>query len=360
MVGEDEQPSRFLDEIDPIEGDRPIHVPPRGLHLSDLVADLRAAVTDPARPPGVRDEAAELLARLAQARVHGADPAQWWGLAGLSDERGLIDDDELAHVSPSRIDSYATCALRSLLDGAGAREESTAKAALGSAIHEIAELADAAADLDQLETMMTERWPGLDFGAPWYGRVQRKRATVMLERLSDWLLGSRAQLELVGKELKFQARLDDVVLGGTVDRLERDAEGRLVVIDFKTSSAPVRSDALAEHPQLGAYQLAVELGGFRATDHDSDFTSESAVDTDAQPETRSGGARLVQLGVTRKDPEQSQPPLAEGDDAWIRTLVAEVALLQRGHRFDAQVNSFCPTCSVRRLCPAQSMRQVTE
>jgi RecB family exonuclease len=344
VTGDDEQPSRFLDEIDPIEGDRPVHIPTRGLHLSDLVADLRTAVTDPARSPSVRAQAAELLARLADARVPGADPDQWWGLAELSDERGLIDAETLARVSPSQIDSYIKCALRTMLDGAGAREESTPKAELGSAIHEIAELAEAAADLDLLEEMMNERWPGLDFGAPWYARLQRKKATQMLKRLSSWLSASRKDLALVGQELAFSVEIDGARLGGKVDRVERDADGRLIVVDFKTGGTAATSAELPQHPQLGAYQLAVLLGAFGA-----------------EESSRSGGARLVQLGISRKDPEQSQPPMLDLDDAeWIRGLVGDVARLQRGHRFDAKVNQYCQVCAVKRLCPAQHGRQVTQ
>jgi superfamily I DNA/RNA helicase/RecB family exonuclease len=342
VIDDDEQPSRFLDELDPLDGDRPVHTPPRGLHLADLVAELRAAVTDPDATPAVRAAAAGLLARLADDGVPGADPDQWWGLVALSDERGLVDPGDPVRVSPSRIESYATCALRTLLDNNGAREESTAKAALGTSIHEIAELIDATADLQQMEDMMSARWPAFDFGAPWYGRVQRKRASTMLARLSQWLTESRTELTLIGRELAFSASLDDAVLQGTVDRLERDDAGRLVVIDYKTGASSPKADELAEHPQLGAYQLAIAAGGF--------------ADEGSNP----GGARLVELGVSRRAISQSQPPLVAGEDQWVRDLVDQVVELSRGHRFDARANKLCQICTVRKLCPAQSMRQVTE
>lgn len=51
-----------------------------------------------------------------------------------------------------------------------------------------------------------------------------------------------------------------VVLRGTADRLELDNEGRLVVVDLKTGKYP--AEKIAEHPQLGLYQLAVAEGGF--------------------------------------------------------------------------------------------------
>ncbi len=42
VSGEEEQPSRFLDELDPIDGDRPLTAATRGVHLRGLV--VRAAV----------------------------------------------------------------------------------------------------------------------------------------------------------------------------------------------------------------------------------------------------------------------------------------------------------------------------
>ena len=42
MAGEEQQPSRFLDELDPVDGDRPLTPPLRGVHLGALVAELRA------------------------------------------------------------------------------------------------------------------------------------------------------------------------------------------------------------------------------------------------------------------------------------------------------------------------------
>ncbi len=55
VSGEEEQPSRFLDELDPVEGDRPLTPPIRGVHLGALVAELRAYACDPATPAGQRE-----------------------------------------------------------------------------------------------------------------------------------------------------------------------------------------------------------------------------------------------------------------------------------------------------------------
>ena len=349
--GEDEQPSRLLDELDPLDGDRPVSAVQPPLHLPGVVAELRRVVTDPARPADERGAAAELLADLAAAGVAGADPDQWWGLGELSDQRGVLDDDDVVRVGPSHVDAYLTCAMKTFLESTGGRVDSTAKAALGTIVHEIAELAADDVDLNHLEQEMDERWPGLDFGAAWYGRSQRKRASVMLQRLSRWLTSGRAGLSLVGREQPFEVAVSAdgrTILRGSVDRLERDVDGRPVVIDFKTSSTPVAAAKLDRHPQLSAYQLAAELGAFSAN-------GAAALAGDVA----AGGAWLVQLGASGAL-VQKQLPLADtADPHWIRAAVDEVAAVQRGASFDAKVNSYCQTCAVRRLCPAQQSGEVT-
>jgi superfamily I DNA/RNA helicase len=77
---EEEQPSRFLDELDGAAVaalDRPAIRPPRALVLPELVGELRRAVCDPTRDPASRQRAARQLAKLAASGVPGADPAEW-------------------------------------------------------------------------------------------------------------------------------------------------------------------------------------------------------------------------------------------------------------------------------------------
>ena len=75
---EDEQPSPYLDVVDPLADARPFTDVPRPLTLPGLVAELRRE-----RWPGPRDpgRAVTALATLAREGVPGADPAQWWACA---------------------------------------------------------------------------------------------------------------------------------------------------------------------------------------------------------------------------------------------------------------------------------------
>ena len=340
VTGEEQQPSRFLDELDPVEEERPLTPPVRGVHLPAVVAELRAHACDPAAASELREHAAAELARLAAAGVRGAAPEQWWGLAPQTDEGPVARPDRPVPVSPSKIDAFLRCEVRALLQEFGARDGEQLSASLGTLVHEIAASAPADADLPELERRLDEKWDELDFGAAWFAANERRRAGQILARLVDWLRGSRDRLQLVGIEQPFAAPVGDAVLTGQVDRLERDEQGRLVVVDLKTGKSKPRADDVAVHPQLGAYQLAVEAGAFGAAE--------------------SGGALLVQLAAPGRDPEQFQPPLAAAEDPeWIRREVDYVAGRMRGSQFTARVNQYCGACDLRKCCPVQAGRQVT-
>lgn len=342
VAGQDEQPSRFLDELDPIDGERELTIRPRGIHLSDLVAELRAHVCEPGGTDQTRQAAAAELARLALAGVRGAHPDEWWGLLELSDPGAVAEPEVPVRISPSRVESFLRCELREVLSSLGARDAELVSATLGTLVHEIAADAGPTAGLDELEQLLDERWQSLDFGARWFARNERERARGILLRLVEWLRASRSELELVGIETPFEVRVGDAQLVGRVDRLERDGSGGLVVVDLKTGKSKPRADELPSHPQLGAYQLAVELGGFG-------------------PGEAAAGARLVQLAASGP-PEQAQQPLSAAEDpAWIRREVDAMATRLRGGQFTATLNSFCQRCDVSTCCPlAATGRQVTQ
>src|SRR5205823_6707233 len=166
--------------------------------------------------------------------------------------------------SPSQLEKFATCPLRWLLETAGGTRGSSAAQGLGNLVHELAalaadpRLATAEALLPRLEQAL-ER---MDLGGPWTTRRERERARSMLAKFLAWL-DAGGRRELVGVEVPFSVRVGErATLTGRVDRLERDAAGRLVVIDIKTGRSAARGDDMARHPQLGAYQVAAQAGGF--------------------------------------------------------------------------------------------------
>jgi len=326
----------------------PLARPPRALTLPALVAELRTAATDPASPSRKHAAAAE-LARLAAAGVPGAHPDDWWGLRPLSDERPLAEDGEPVRVTPSTMESALRCGLRWLLERHGGAAPASAAQGVGNLVHAAAMIAeDAATDRERLIEYVSARFDAIELAARWLAGTERARAEAMVDKLLVWLAANPRRLLAIEQE--FAVRLDDPVrpveLNGRVDRLELDADGRLVVVDLKTGrTTSVTADDLAEHPQLAAYQAAVEAGAF------------------AEHGTEPGGAALVQLGTPTKAPkEQVQPPLADAEDpGWARAMVRRTADTMAAATFHAVANSRCRVCPVRTSCPISGKgRQVVE
>jgi superfamily I DNA/RNA helicase/RecB family exonuclease len=362
---EDELPSAFLDLVAPLpEGAevRPVTTVPRAMTLPALVAELRACVVDPTVPPGRRRAAADRLARLAVAGVPGADPADWYGLPEVSSTGPLRGDGRPVRVSPSRVEQFDRCALRWLLEtAAGGTAGSSASQSLGTLVHELAEL-EPGGDLTRLRGLLCERIGRLGLGDGWVGRRQRERLDRMIAKFAQYVARSTAEgRRLLAVEQDVVVQVDRAVVHGQVDRLERDGEGRLVVVDLKTgASSPSRAE-MVRHAQLGVYQVAIEEGGF-----DRVVTSAAPGCGDAgeglpgvEPAGvggRSGGAVLVQLGTSTKGPGvQEQRPVADDpqDPLWAHRMVTEVAEGMAGAAFPACGNTLCRTCKVRRSCPLQ-------
>ncbi|MBE2999364.1 ATP-dependent helicase [Nocardiopsis sp. HNM0947] len=329
----DQRPSRFLHEM--AAGDpEPVSTGMRWLSLPALVADLRSVVTDPSAPGPLREGAADHLARLAEEGVRGADPSEWYALVPFSDDRPLAGEEETIRVSPSQVESFTNCQLRWLLERAAGASSGDSASALGTVVHAVAVLVAEGSSADEGGRRMDEIWADLDFGGPWQADKQRERADTMVRKLLDWEADNPR--ELVVTEQGFRVEVGGVEITGRVDRLERDADGRAVVVDLKTGAS--KADDLGRHPQLGVYQMAVLQGAFERLGL-----------------TEPGGASLVQLGEKiKKAREQAQPPLAQDPDPrWAETLVHEVASGMGGSRFTATVNQGCRSCAVRACCPVQ-------
>ncbi|MGY1821176.1 ATP-dependent helicase [Geodermatophilus sp. SYSU D00079] len=334
--------SRFLDLVVPSPEDgRPLTDLPRSLTLPALVADLRRAVADPHTPPGRRSAAAAVLRRLAEEGVPGAAPAHWWGLAPLSDDAPLVPPEDPVRVRPSAIETFQRCPLRWVLGAVGAEAFPDATRTVGSAVHTVAQRVAEGLPPAEAPGALAAELDRLDLGPGWSDQRQRASAQQMLERFLRWHAANRR--ELVAAEEDFDVVVGRARLRGQVDRLERDAEGRLVVVDLKTGKTAARN--VEEHGQLAAYQVAVAAGAF--ADHG----------------TVPGGAALLQVGTGAKAKEQHQEPLPS-DVPLPQTpageLIAAVGDGMGAGAFEVRTGTHCQRCPARRSCPLHERgRQVT-
>lgn len=334
----DHQASALVDLVVPITGDGPdprLRTAPAALDLRSLVARLRAAVeADPGSP------AAGLLAHLAAEGVEGADPDTWFGTRDVSSTEPLWPPQGPVPMSPSRVETARTCALRWALESVGGRAAESREQSLGTLLHAVAAALPRGTEAE-LGAMVDRRWAELGLPEGWLDRQARRRAADMVRKLASYL---RDAGEPVALEQEFRVSLGRVQVRGVVDRLERagvDPEGRplLRVVDLKTGRSPVSSDDAARHPQLGLYQAAVDAGGFEG----------------AVPGARAAGAALVYVGTpTVKVSTRDQGALAQDPDpGWVETLVDEVADVVTSAAMCASRNDLCRSCPVRRSCPAQ-------
>ncbi|KRF22072.1 ATP-dependent DNA helicase [Phycicoccus sp. Soil802] len=338
---DDEQPSVYLDVVDPetiaTQGDRPFAEVARTMTLPTLVGELRRQLVSD--DTSVRRTAVAALARLTREGVPGADPAQWWVLRGLSDERPLREPDQEVRVSPSKVESFGNCGLRWMLGSVGGDGPSVGAADIGTLVHDIAaELGDV--DADTLVAEVDARWGRLGMPAGWVSDRKRHEAHGMVRRLATYFDEARAGGWVrLGAEVDMKVVLGRAVLSGKVDRIEGTPDGTaLRVVDYKTGSSKPRTEELDRHPQLGAYQLGVERGAF------------------GELGDRSAGAALLQVGKAAlvKTTLQTQGPLsADPEPQWAAELVTSTAEGMAGATFQATVGDWCKLCQVRASCPAQ-------
>lgn len=348
-------PSSFCHELSAVatepvaEGAAPIRAP-RVLAPSALVGRLRSIVCS---SPGVVDEseracAAAQLARLAEAGVHGADPASWYGMRELSSDRPLWDGDaddvHVVTLSPSTLQMLSDCPLRWLLERHGGSAGRDVRSALGSLVHAL--VSESGKSEAQMLTELEKVWTQIPFDAQWHADNELVRHLEMLSTFLRWRADTRHELTEIGTEVEVEGEvtradgeLPGVRVRGRLDRLERDSEGRLVVVDIKTGKSPVSKDDAQSHAQLAMYQLAVAEGLIADGD---------------EP----GGGRLVYLGKTSGGgaTERDQAALTpDGHTEW-RARVHEAAAATQGPQFPARVNDGCAHCPVRATCPAQNTR----
>ena len=370
------------------------------------------------------DAASRTLARLARVQAPGASPEQWWGLLPLSStepffahpaqespENGADEGRRTIALSPSRLETIHNSPLDWLVSAARAEAQTDLSRSLGTLVHAIAEEYPTGT-LEQLQTALEERISSLGVPArredeseeeyrervPWEAYALYERAKRMILRLSYYyrLHMGDAGWQNLGVEGSFAVRVPvpfdpqgevgelDALLTGRVDRLEgtapaEDGTRRYAIVDLKTGKSKPDGKTMQTHPQLAAYQIAVEAGAGEQLEERYRAEAAALEAGEPLPDTRpqeleytgytgrSGGAALVQLGVSDVNDDskarlQVQPAL-EDNDEWAVDLVQRAAELIAGAQVQTRhrEGTHGHGCRLPELCPICTRgRQVTQ
>jgi RecB family exonuclease len=254
-------------------------------------------------------------------------------------------------VSASALTSLTLCPAQWFLNQeAGAERAATQAQGFGNVVHALADRIgrgdepvtgrSRAEVVDALMAHVDRVWGQIPFRTPWSSVREREQVRQALDRFLVRHEAAARQLIATEVPLRAEVELPDgqrVLLHGYADRLELDAEGRVVVVDLKTGKGTPTQAEIAEHPQLGLYQLAVEHG---------------AVEDHPVP----GGAELWQLrqevgGAMRVQAQDVQQPGADGVRPVERQLM-DAARRLRAEEFPARPGPHCDYCAFERFCPA--------
>ncbi len=297
------------------------------LSLRQLTGRLRRELTQPRASAGERRDAASALATLAWEKVPGADPAQWHGLLDPSTTEPLFLEDERVRVSPSKLEAFEQSALDWFIDSVSGTQSSTAMG-LGTIVHWAMETATDPA-IDAIWNAIESRWNELVFESPWLAEQQRRAARILAGGVAEYLADFvRDDKQLVAAERRFELELGRATVNGSIDRVERDSDGAVVIVDLKTGSPITAQKTIDDHAQLGVYQLAY---------------AEGLLDEllDELGDHHGGGAKLlyVKKGLRSKlYREGIQAPLDDDQLEGFRERIRQAAIGMAQASFDGEID----------------------
>ncbi|MFI5505576.1 PD-(D/E)XK nuclease family protein [Corynebacterium kutscheri] len=325
----------------------------RLLSIPAMVAELRRALIDPAATTRQREQAARQLARLAQAKIPGAHPDQWWGSGGVSDMSNRV----VTALSPSKIDSGLHCPLRAALSSVvNENEEKSVHRLKGTLVHAFAEALGNGVDAEEAEAMVSAAYRRLLQEPSWKIESTMEEFQQLLVKLKAWIEAAAGGFDLVGTEVKVNVDvlpavaesdrqgLDKLIIRGRIDRLDKvkDSDSYRIV-DFKTGTPKTKEQA-QEDAQLMSYQLALRNGQIHSAEvlSNTDISGGLDIDSAQLVYPASGSQKIAIRDQASKDTEQ----LSE-----FARLLPSLLIQLRSPQIIARLNNTCSHCPLTTLCP---------
>jgi DNA helicase-2/ATP-dependent DNA helicase PcrA len=242
--------------------------------------------------------------------------------------------------SASRLAPFENCPLQfffgSLIE---IRATRTSAMLLGSIFHDVLEAfhdpdASEPATLERLLELAEEHWPEDTIQPLALANDQRRALDTMLRNYYDSEVAPGLGGEVLAVEKRFEFPLDASTVTGYIDRIDRLADGRLRLIDYKTSRSAMKTEEAEQDLQLALYALACrevpelcELGEVSQLVY-------------LYPRKLSYGK------ITRRGQTMSLD-LQERTRGRVRDAIAEIA----SEHFDFSAEADCTWCDFKRICP---------
>jgi superfamily I DNA/RNA helicase/RecB family exonuclease len=297
--------------------------------------------TDPAK----RGSIAADLARLAHAGVAGAHPDDWYGLLQVSSLAPVLDleDPKGVPMFPSQLENFVKCPLHWFLEAHGAKDADFS-AGVGTIVHKALEIASKG-DESTLWQEVESRWHTLRFESAWLEQAEKRKARKLVNNIASYLTAFRlSRGELVSVEFPVDLKVGNVHLMGRLDRVEKNADGSILIVDLKTGSRSITAEEAANHAQLGLYQIAYLNGAFSEL-------------VPVDPDTKLDGGKLLLVGTNDNKYEERTQASIQDDPAATQKfeqMIAEAALgmAMTEKHYVAKVSTHCSndnefgTCSL--------------
>ena len=338
-AGPDEQhrrPSRFLDVVAgdelTIASTDPRSRPP--VTLREAESWLRGILVDPAQPDH---------RRLGAARVLGASshPGLRPPLVYAAVRRPDADTGILApgrRLSPSDATGYAACPRKFAFERVlKVTKPAGPYLAFGNLIHSVLEAAERGAasesrrsSFEDARAHLEDLMPEYDLGSGSIRDAWRRRAILLLTRLySEW---PDRDTETLLVEHLVETELGGVQWRGRIDRVERNSDGTIGVVDYKTGKTPPPVGEVSRSLQLGFYLLAACDDG-RVGRHGPVRRAEFWYPLANSPRRRIASFDPAHLEETR-------------------SRLVEIAGLVSGEDWTPTPGKACRGCKIKPACPA--------
>jgi len=252
-----------------------------------------------------------------------------------------LDQPRLENLSPSRAGDFKTCpqlfkfrAIDRIPEPPSLYQARGTTAHL--ALQRLFDDAETERTPERLYDLFREAWTevrGEDEFAGLFDDVDAERewGIESMELLANYFsIEDPTSFDPEDRELDMLEDLDGIIIRGILDRIDRDADGRLVITDYKTGKAPPERYALAAFFALKIYALLIR-NKFGETPKEVRLLYLN-------------GPTLYRLPIDDRQ--------LDAMDGQLRALWAAIERAMATERFPARPGSLCNWCSYQEICPA--------